>query len=65
MSEPNFEAMSQSELWAYVLEHRSDNEAFYKLMDRVSSEPGNKVRSMEHLAELIETKQKAREKQSD
>ncbi|MBW4515541.1 MAG: hypothetical protein KME11_09980 [Timaviella obliquedivisa GSE-PSE-MK23-08B] len=57
--------MSQSELWSYVLQHRSDNEAFYKLMDRVGSVPGTPVRSMEHLAELIETKQKAREQQAD
>jgi hypothetical protein len=65
MNQPNFETMSQSELWTYVLQHRSDNEAFYKLMDRVGSAPGTQVRSMEHLAELIEMKQKAREQQAD
>lgn len=65
MNQPNFETMSQPELWAYVLQHRGDNEAFYKLMDRVGSVPGTQVRSMEHLAELIETKQKAREQQAD
>ncbi len=29
MSKPNFQAMSQKELQAYVLAHQDDQEAFY------------------------------------
>lgn len=30
---PDFDSMSKAELRAYVLSHRDDNEAFYKLAD--------------------------------
>jgi hypothetical protein len=32
--------MSKAELRAYVLEHRTDQAAFYALADRISSSPG-------------------------
>jgi hypothetical protein len=32
---PDFDSMSIAELRAYLLSHRSDDEAFYKLADRL------------------------------
>jgi hypothetical protein len=60
MTKPNFEAMTQAELRAYVLEHRDDVKAFHALMDKLQAEPGTKVRSLDHLAELIQARQKRR-----
>lgn len=34
---PDFDTMSKSQLRAYVLSHRDDDEAFYKLADRLES----------------------------
>jgi hypothetical protein len=34
---PDFDTMSIAELRAYLLSHRDDNEAFYKLVDRLES----------------------------
>lgn len=34
---PDFDTMSIAELRAYFLSHRDDNEAFYKLADRLES----------------------------
>ncbi len=34
----DFDTMSRSELRAYVLEHRNDPEAFYRLTDRLKHE---------------------------
>ncbi|MCL1473190.1 DUF6887 family protein [Argonema antarcticum] len=34
---PDFDTMSIAELRAYFLSHRDDNEAFYKLADRIES----------------------------
>ncbi|MBW4578553.1 MAG: hypothetical protein KME42_03145 [Tildeniella nuda ZEHNDER 1965/U140] len=39
---PNFQAMSKSELRAYVLANRDDNEAFYAYTDKISAE-GDRV----------------------
>jgi hypothetical protein len=39
MNEPNFVKMSKAELRTYVLEHRSDQDAFYALADRISADP--------------------------
>jgi hypothetical protein len=36
---PNFDTMSIAELRAYLLSHRDDNEAFYKLADRLENAP--------------------------
>jgi aromatic ring hydroxylase len=40
---PNFQEMSLSELHAYVLEHREDDEAFYTLIDRRKVANPNRV----------------------
>ncbi len=64
MTKPNFSAMSTSELRAYVLKHRSDNEAFYALSDRIHTE-GVLVESNEHFIELIQAKIKAQEEKAE
>ncbi|MFB2881935.1 DUF6887 family protein [Floridanema aerugineum] len=38
MSKPNFKAMSQKDLQAYVLAHRDDREAFYAYVDKLHAE---------------------------
>ncbi|MGV0025380.1 DUF6887 family protein [Phormidesmis priestleyi] len=38
---PNFDAMSKSELRAYVIANRGDREAFYKLVDRLKIDNQN------------------------
>ena len=58
MSKPNFSEMSREELAAYVMKHRHDDEAFYALADKVYASPRIQVQSMEHLADLIRSKQK-------
>ncbi|KAM3096219.1 DUF6887 family protein [Phormidesmis sp. 146-12] len=65
MNKPNFAEMTKAELRVYVLEHRNDDEAFHAFMDKVYASPRVKVRSMEHLVELIKAKQKASEERSD
>jgi hypothetical protein len=35
---PNFDTMTKIELRAYVLSHRDDKEAFYKLVDRFKAD---------------------------
>ena len=64
MTKPNFAAMTIADLRAYVLNHRTEDEAFYALADRVHTE-GVELQSLEHLTTLIETKQKARENRSE
>lgn len=61
MTKPNFEKMTKAELRAYVLEHRNDIEAFHVLMSKLTIEPGTKITSMEHLAELIQEKRRVHE----
>lgn len=39
MSKPNFDAMSEAELRAYVIAHQDDQEAFYSLCDRLTANP--------------------------
>ena len=43
MTKPNFEAMSEAELRAYVYEHRDDQEAFYALVDRLTAKPSSVI----------------------
>ncbi len=50
MTKPNFTAMPIADLRAYVLSHRTDDEAFYALADRVHTE-GIELQSLEHQAE--------------
>jgi len=38
MSKPDFQAMSQKDLRAYVLRHREDQEAFYAYVDKLYAE---------------------------
>ncbi len=38
MSQPDFQAMSQKELHAYVLAHRDDQAAFYAFVDKLHAE---------------------------
>ncbi len=38
MSKPNFQAMSQKDLHAYILAHRDDQEAFYAYVDKLHAE---------------------------
>jgi hypothetical protein len=40
---PNFQAMSLSELRAYVLEHREDEAAFHALVDCYKADYPNRV----------------------
>ncbi|MFB2878890.1 DUF6887 family protein [Floridanema aerugineum] len=40
---PDFDKMSKAELRAYVLAHRDDNEAFYKLVDRYEADSKDHV----------------------
>jgi len=64
MTKPNFATMPLIDLRTYVLSHRTDDEAFNALADRVHTE-GVELQSLEHLSELIEAKRKVREKQSE
>ncbi|MBE9012202.1 hypothetical protein IQ250_18540 [Pseudanabaenaceae cyanobacterium LEGE 13415] len=38
MNQPNFQAMSRTELHRYVLEHREDQAAFYAYVDKLHQE---------------------------
>ncbi len=51
----NFQTMNESELRAYVLAHRDDNEAFYALADRLKSKPGRKLSEgdLDRLPEIL------------
>ncbi|PSF37703.1 hypothetical protein C7H19_09120 [Aphanothece hegewaldii CCALA 016] len=40
---PDFEQMSKAELKSYVLSHKNDDEAFYKLVDRWKGESQNSL----------------------
>lgn len=40
---PDFDAMSKAELRDYVLSHRNDNEAFYKLVDRYETDSKDQI----------------------
>jgi hypothetical protein len=54
MTKPNFAAMSKSELKAYLLQHRNDTEAFYALMDKITSEPNQTFYTVEEVGKLEE-----------
>jgi len=62
MSKSNFQTMSQSELRAYVLSHRDDQEAFYALSDRLRNLPGRKLSEadLDRLPEIIQEIQQAK-----
>ena len=56
--------MPIAHLRAYVLSHRTDDEAFYALADRVHTD-GVALQSLEQLTELIETKRKVCEDKAE
>lgn len=43
MTQLNFNAMSETQLRAYVYEHREDREAFYAFVDRLKAKPRSVV----------------------
>lgn len=43
---PDFDTMSKAELRAYFIAHRDDQEAFYKLVDRLKADSKNQVRHL-------------------
>jgi hypothetical protein len=54
---PEFDKMTRDELRAYVLQNRHDQEAFYKLVDRLQIDSHNQVRhpfpkSLEEVAKI-------------
>lgn len=61
MSKPNFQAMSQKDLQAYVLAHRDDQEAFYAYVDKLHTEatwvempPLQSLEDLENYPEFVE-----------
>ncbi|MUG98641.1 hypothetical protein F7734_42680 [Scytonema sp. UIC 10036] len=56
---PNFDIMTKPELRAYVLAHRDDREAFYKLVDRFKADSKNQPRHPfpKSLAELAQVEE--------
>lgn len=61
MSKPNFQAMSQKALQAYVLAHRDDQEAFYAYIDKLHTEanwvempPLQSLEDLENYPEFVE-----------
>jgi hypothetical protein len=64
---PNFQAMSVKQLQAYLLEHRTDTEAFHTLMDKVMAEPNAKWYSPEdadRFPEIYAEHQKRRQEEA-
>jgi hypothetical protein len=64
MSQPNFQAMNQADLRAYVLAHRDDLDAFHALADRLRSKPGRKL-SLEEIERLPEILSQIRSEQEN
>jgi hypothetical protein len=61
MSKPNFQAMIQKDLQAYVLAHRDDQEAFYAYVDKLHTEatwvempPLQSLEDLENYPEFVE-----------
>lgn len=61
MSKPNFQAMSQKNLQAYVLANRDDREAFYAYVDKLHAEatwvempPLQSLEDLENYPEFID-----------
>lgn len=68
MMKPNFQAMTQKELIAYILEHRDEDEAFRVLMDRAHADPDaefypapKSIDDLKHFPELLEKRRQQRE----
>ncbi|MGG6265346.1 DUF6887 family protein [Leptolyngbya sp. AN03gr2] len=61
---PDFSAMTKSQLRAYVLEHRDDDQAFYALADRILANPNLKwyaPEDVERFPEIYEEHRKRKE----
>ncbi|MBE9079752.1 hypothetical protein IQ241_21065 [Romeria aff. gracilis LEGE 07310] len=61
MSKPDFQAMSQKDLRAYMLAHQDDQEAFYAYVDRLYAEanwvempPLQSIDDLKNYPELVE-----------
>lgn len=61
MNKPDFQAMSQKDLHAYVLTHRDDQEAFYAYVDKLYAEanwvdmpPLESLEDLENYPEFVE-----------
>jgi hypothetical protein len=65
---PDFQAMSVKQLKAYLLEHRTDTEAFHTLMDKIMAEPNAKWYSPEdadRFPEIYAEHQKRRQEEAN
>ncbi|MBW4554873.1 MAG: hypothetical protein KME59_02845 [Trichormus sp. ATA11-4-KO1] len=56
MTEINFAAMNREQLREYVKTHPQDQAAFYAYMDRLQSEPGIEITSMDQFERLVREK---------
>ncbi len=56
MTEINFAAMSREQLREYVKTHPQDQTAFHAYMDRLQSEPGIEITSMDQFEQLVREK---------
>ncbi len=65
MTKPNFTAMSDKELRAYVLANKDDQDAFHVYCDRIYAKPGLKVTSMKQFKQLVREKEKINRFQVD
>ncbi len=63
MTEINFAAMSREQLREYVRTHPQDQAAFYAYMDKLQSEPGIEITSMDQFEQLV--REKIRQSQSE
>jgi hypothetical protein len=65
---PNFQSMSMKELKAYLLEHRTDTDAFHAIMDKAHEDPHPvwyKDEDMNRFAEIYEEHLKRLREQPD
>lgn len=63
MTEINFAAMSREQLREYVKTHPQDQAAFHAYMDRLQSEPGIEITSMDQFEQLL--REKIRQSQAE
>lgn len=59
---PKFEAMTIQELKVYLLEHRSDTEAFYALMDKIKAGSNLNFYSVTDVSRFPELLEQARKR---
>jgi hypothetical protein len=63
---PDLHSMTTQELKKYLLEHRSDTEAFHILMDKIKAEPNPiwyKPEDTDRFSEIYEAHQASRQQQ--